>query len=141
MDFSGVRRAGRQSSAAVLDLVNTELTRIIEVHGVETVAGETTVSRGQIAAIQQGAECGLTVADAAAILGVAETDGDGAVRRLDFRDTLLVWMSEAVLDVEDLAAELGDTDPTALRDRIDGREPFSLQEYASVVAIVETERA
>lgn len=140
MEYRGVAVAGARSPQAVVDHVVSLLNEVIRSRELAALGESIPMSQQRLETIREGENPDLSMREVAAILGVREDAPEGVVVREEFRDSLVVWMSEAVLDVEAVAASVGGTDPATLRDRIDGIEPFALQEYAAVVAVVETGR-
>jgi len=109
------------------------LVATIESDGLETVADASGVDRAALAALHDGESPELTVEDAAAILAVDEERPAADAIAAEARDILLLGMTNAVLDVERLAADLGgDFDPKELQQKIEGRAPMTLREYALV---------
>lgn len=140
MDYRAVTVAGRRSPEAVVDAVVSALQEVVVARDLPELVAITDVSGTRLETIREGENPGLSMQEVATVLGARE-DGPGAsVIRADFRDTLVVWMSEAVVDVDRVAAALDDTDAETLRAKIEGDQPFPLVEYAAVVAFVETSR-
>ena len=54
------------------------------------------------------------------------------------RDAIMMGMSQAVLDVEVLAAEAGgDLEPREVQSKIEGRFPMTLREFALLYATIQ----
>lgn len=140
MDYRGVSDAGRQSPEAVVDTVVAALQAVVERRDLSELAAISDVSRSRLETIRHGDNPDLSMLEVAAVLGACEDARDPSVIRADFRDTLEVWMSEAVVDVDTVAAAVDDTDAETLREKIEGTQPFLLAEYGAVVAFVETNR-
>jgi hypothetical protein len=110
-----------------------KLAATIEVEGRDAVAAESGVDEGVLAAIEAGESPELTLADAAAILAVDPERPDADAIAAEARDILLVGMTTAVLDVERLASALGGAlEPKELQQKVEGRAPMTLREYALV---------
>ncbi|QGN07562.1 hypothetical protein Hrd1104_09750 [Halorhabdus sp. CBA1104] len=131
---------GEHDAVSLRQAFETALQTTVETAGVETVRDQTALDRETIAAIAAGEGLDLTVADAAAIRAL-EDSRDAHAIAADARDRLLLAMSSAVLDVDGLAGAL-DADVTAkeLQQKIEGRHPMGLGEYADVLAAVTEER-
>jgi hypothetical protein len=75
----------------------------------------------------------LTVAAAAAVLALdADEPRDAEAIRYEIRDHVMLSMSSAVLDVDALAAELPGLDAREIQQKIEGRQPMTLGEYARI---------
>ncbi|WP_254831132.1 DUF5791 family protein [Haloglomus salinum] len=114
-----------------------ELVAVIEGHGVETVAARSGVGTATLRALRDGESPELDHEDAVAILAVdADIDPDTAVQ-LD-RDALLMGMTNAVLDVEALAAETdGALEGREIQSKVEGRFPMTLREFALLHATIQ----
>ena len=107
-----------------------ELAAVIDEVGVEEVAAESGVARETVEAIAAGDEPTVELTDAAAILATDdETPPEDAIL-LETRDHLLMGMTTAVLDVDTLAADVDDMDAKQVQQKIEGRAPMTLAEYA-----------
>ncbi|MFB6111048.1 MAG: DUF5791 family protein [Halobacteriaceae archaeon] len=100
----------------------------------DTAAGETSIAEARLRALAAGDRIDLTLEEAAQVLALTDEWPDAETLLIEVRDTLMLRMSSAVLDVDALAAEIdADLGPTALQQRIEGRHPMTLEEYADVV--------
>ena len=110
-----------------------ELATAIESVGTDEVVAATDLDRETVVAIAEGEPSELTLSDAAAILATQPDAPDQDSILLEVRDHLLMGMSIAVMDVEILATELDDVlSPKQLQQKIEGRAPMTLEEYATV---------
>jgi hypothetical protein len=114
-----------------------ELQVIVEEVGTERAAAETNLDPDAIDAVTSGdveVVARMHTAEVASILAL--TDGRDADADLAAaRDELLLAMSSAVTDVEELAADLDmDLDPKEVQAKIEGRYPMTLGEYARLRA-------
>lgn len=101
--------------------------------GLDRVAETTGVDRGRLAALTSGEASGLTVAEAAAILGTDPDRPDAATLAAEARDLLLVELAAGVVDVQTLSASLDRSiEPDRLRAKLEGREPLALGDYAAI---------
>lgn len=109
------------------------LAETIESVGIEAVAERSGVSRETLEALLDGNAPELTVEEAAAILAADEGRPEPAAIAAEARDALLMGMTTAVIDVEALASELdAGLDPKELQQKIEGRHPMTLAEFAAV---------
>jgi hypothetical protein len=116
------------------------LARVVEREGVETAAAESGVETERLDALVAGESPEVTVEEAAALLALSEEwpDAEGIV--LEVRDNLMLQMSSAVMDVDSLAAGLdGDLDPKEIQQKIEGRQPMTLAEYARIYRHIASE--
>lgn len=109
----------------------SEVADAIEVVGAETVVRETGIDEETVRAVQAGEAPELTVEEAVAVLATrpdAPLAADGAARA---RDALLMGMTNAVMDVESVAAAVdGALEPREIQSKVEGRYPMTLREYA-----------
>ncbi|EFW90744.1 hypothetical protein ZOD2009_16398 [Haladaptatus paucihalophilus DX253] len=75
----------------------------------------------------------LSLEDAAAILATEEGTPEKDAILLEVRDHLLMGMTTGLLDVDTLARDIdGDFEARAVQQKIEGRAPMSVEEYALV---------
>jgi hypothetical protein len=109
------------------------LAAAVEAVGIDEAVAVTDLDREVVAAIAGDETPSVDLADAAAILALQDDAPGRDALLLEVRDHLLMGMSVAVMDVEALAAELdGDLSPKQLQQKIEGRTPMTLAEYAAV---------
>lgn len=109
------------------------LARTIEEVGLDAVADRSGVATAMLEALADGRSPELTLAEAAAVLAADPARPTADAIAAEARDVLLMGMTTAVLDVESLASELdGDLGPTELQQKIEGRQPMTLAEFAAV---------
>jgi hypothetical protein len=131
---------GEHDAASLRDVFETALQTTVETAGFETVQDRTDLDPETITAIADGEGVDLTLTDAAAIIAVEDSRDTDALAA-DARDRLLLAMSSAVLDVDGLARAMdGDVTAKELQQKIEGRYPMTLGEYADVLAAVTGER-
>jgi hypothetical protein len=117
------------------------LVETIETIGEPTVAERSGVDEGTIQALVDGEAPELTLEEAAAILGTDEQYLDADSVEAEARDILLMGMSIAVLDVEAIAAGINDElEPKEIQQKVEGRYPISLGEYALIHSYIEREK-
>lgn len=108
-----------------------ELAGIIEARGVDAVADESGVDREAVARLADGDAEGVTLEEAAAIAALADDAPAKEDVVAEARDSLLLGMTTAVLDVDAIAADLdADLDAKQVQQKIEGRAPMTLDEYA-----------
>jgi hypothetical protein len=117
------------------------LTEAIESVGLSTAAEETGVDEGTLSAVVDGGAPDLSLEDAAAVLALDDDQPDEETLLAEARDILLIGMSSAVLDVEALASGIDDAlDPKEIQQKIEGRYPMTLDEYALLHAYIENRK-
>lgn len=110
-----------------------ELAEVVEGVGVETAAEGTGVDADRLEALVAGDSPELTVEEACAILALDPDEPDAEIIRAEVEDRLLLGMTTAVLDVDTIAANLeGDLSGKEVHQRVEGRAPMSLAEYAEI---------
>lgn len=102
--------------------------------GVSTALEQTSLDRATLDGLSTGDQPQLTVREAAELLSLSEEWPDGETVMLELQDTLMLRMSSAVMDVDTLSMAIeADLDATAVQQRIEGRHPMTLEEYAQIV--------
>jgi len=110
-----------------------ELAETIETEGLDAVAAASDIDRKTLSALVDGESPALTLDEAAAILAADTDRSDADAIAAEARDILLIGMTNAVLDVERLASDLdGAFEPKELQQKLEGRAPLMLREYALV---------
>ena len=129
--------AGERSPASLESAYGAVLAETIDQAGVETAVEETGLDRGTVEAAANGDAAGVTVEEAAAILALDDDRPPADAIEAEARDILLMGMSTAVLDVEALAAGIDDAmDPKEIQQKVEGRYPLTLAEYAILHAFI-----
>lgn len=130
--------AGRLSPEALHEAYLARLRETVDAVGVETVSERSGVDPSVVAALADGETPDLTVEAAAAVLGTDPDLPDGESVAAEARDILLMGMTTAVVDVEAVAAGLDiDVDPKEVQQKVEGRHPMTLAEYAHVHGFLE----
>ncbi|WP_075937038.1 DUF5791 family protein [Halosegnis longus] len=130
---------GDHSGTELYDAMVAELAAGVESVGVDAIAAETDVPEATLRDLVAGDQPELTVEEAAAILAVVEDDHAGDIVALS-RDAIMMGMSQAVLDVEALAADAGDElEPREVQSKIEGRFPMTLREFALFHATIQAQ--
>ncbi|NHN58057.1 MULTISPECIES: DUF5791 family protein [Halorussus] len=113
----------------------SELAGVIEARGVDAVADETGVAGETLEAIaaeDADAADDITLEDAAAVVALSDESPDADAIVAEVRDNLLLGMTTAVLDVDTIAAEMDDMDAKQVHQKVEGRAPMTLAEYATL---------
>ncbi|MEF8882655.1 MAG: DUF5791 family protein [Halapricum sp.] len=130
--------AGERDPPGLLAAYQDVLATVIDDQGTEAVVTETGVDRDTVTALAEGDAGEVTLEDAAAALSVAEDYPDADAIAAEARDILLMGMTTAVMDVDSVAAELGgDLDPKEVQQKVEGRHPITLGEYARIHHLLE----
>lgn len=134
--------AGEATAEELLTAYADLLAATVERVGTEAVVSETALEEATVQALLDGGRPELTLEDAIAVVA-SDPDRPGAETLLiEARDILLIGMSAAVLDVEALAAGIdGAMEPKEIQQKVEGRHPISLEEYALLHAHIEGEKA
>jgi len=133
--------AGDTSPAELRAAYEEALAEAVNAVGVSTVADRSGVGEETVQALANGDSPELTLEEAAAVLGADDQYPDADTLEADARDILLMGMSVAVLDVEAIAAGLNDElEPKEIQQKVEGRYPITLAEYALVHNYIESEK-
>lgn len=109
------------------------LADVIDTVGPAVVAERTSVSEATLRAVQHGEPPELDLDDTASILSLSPDAPDPETIASEARSHLLLQMTNAVVNIDVLAADLGlDLDPKELQAKLEGRLPLSLREYAEI---------
>ncbi|MFB6153917.1 MAG: DUF5791 family protein [Halodesulfurarchaeum sp.] len=120
-------------------MVNT-LSRTVRDVGVAEAARETDIAEARLEDLS-GADPPLSLSEAGAILALSSDLPDGDIAARDLRDRLLLAMSAAIVDVDTLAAGLdGELSARDIQQKIEGRRPMTLKEFAEIYQFVEARR-
>jgi hypothetical protein len=108
--------------------------------GVDAVADRTELSAETLVSLVAGERPSLTLADACAILGATDDWADTETVELEVRDSIMLGMSSAVLDVDALERHLDlGLDAKTIQQKIEGRRSMTLEEYAAIALVIERE--
>jgi Family of unknown function (DUF5791) len=111
----------------------SELADVVESVGVERAAEGTGIETDRLGALVDGESPELTVEEATEILALSEDEPDAEIVRAEIEDRLLLGMTTAVLDVDTIAANLdSDLSGKEVHQRVEGRAPMTLAEYAEI---------
>ena len=117
------------------------LAATVDAQGVESVAAETAVDEETLQALAGDESPEVTLEEATAILATDPDRPDEEFLVADARDILLMGMSQAVLDVAAVASGLGGAmEPKEIQQKVEGRYPMTLQEYALLHQYIESKK-
>jgi hypothetical protein len=122
------------------DEYEAELQSTIDELGVETVSERSDIERERIDEIAEGdgETADIELMDAGAILAAREEMPDAESITAEARDVLLMGMTTAVLDVDTLESEVnGQIEAREIQQKIEGRFPMTLAEYALLQQAIE----
>jgi len=129
--------AGEQSPETLCDSYASVLTETIESIGVDAVVDATGLDRETVT----GDIAEMTLEAAAAILATDDERPDAGTIEADARDILLMGMTTAVMDVESLASGIdAQLEPKEIQQKIEGRYPMTLSEYAVLHSYIESQK-
>lgn len=132
--------AGDATDEELLTAYEDLLAATVERVGIESVASETTLDEATVQELVDGDRPELTLEETAAVLASDPDRPDAGTLLAEARDILLIGMSTAVLDVETLAARIDSAmEPKEIQQKIEGRHPMTLDEYALLHAAIEGE--
>ena len=133
--------AGEQSPEALLGAYESVLGATIESVGIDTVVESTGLDRDTVEAVADGEAADCSLEDAAAILGADPERPHPDSIQAEAQDILLMGMTTAVMDVESLASGI-DTqlEPKEIQQKIEGRHPITLMEYAVLHSHIESQK-
>lgn len=132
---------GSMTPTALQQRYETELREIVEEIGAETVTERTDLDQKQTEAILSESstlEDELSLMDAAAVFALRDGTPDAETVEAEARDVLLLGMTSAVLDVDTLEGEVdGQIEARAIQQKIEGRSPMTLGEFALLQQTIE----
>lgn len=125
--------AGEQTPAELRAAYEAVLAETVERVGVEAVLENTDLDRETVESLTAGDSPTITLEEAAAILALDEERPSAGEIAAEARDVLLLGMTTAVLDVETLSSGVdGALEPKEIQQKVEGRYPMTLQEYATL---------
>ncbi|QLH82596.1 DUF5791 family protein [Halosimplex pelagicum] len=130
--------AGERSPEELRTAYGEVLAATVESVGTDAVVSRSGVDREVVEAIAAGDRPELTLEAASAILAADPDRPDGETIKLEALDILLMGMTTAVVDVDAVAAALDDEmDPKEIQQKVEGRYPITLAEYAAIHQFLE----
>lgn len=132
---------GEQSPEALLAAYGSVLAETVTSVGADTVAESAGIDRETVDAVADGDVAALSLEDATAVLA-ADPDRPAAdALQAEARDILLMGMTTAVMDVESLASGIDSRlEPKEIQQKIEGRYPITLEEYALLHSYIESQK-
>lgn len=130
--------AGERTPEELRTEYESVLAETIDEVGVDAVVDETDVERDTAEALVAGESPEVTLEEAAAVLALHEDRPPADAVAAEARDVLLIGMTNAVLDVETLASGVdGALEPKEIQQKVEGRFPMTLDEYALLHQYIE----
>ena len=130
--------AGERSPEELRAAYEAVLRETIERVGVDAAVEESGVDRATVEALADGDSPEISLEDAAAILALDDERPPPDAVAADARDILLLGMTTAVLDVETLSSGVdGAMEPKEIQQKIEGRHPMTVAEYATLHQFIE----
>lgn len=101
--------------------------------GVDAIVEETGLDAATVESFLEGDVGAVTLSDAAAILGAHPERPGAETVAAEARDALLLGMTTAVVDIDTLSSALdGTMEPKEIQQKLEGRHPMTLREYAAI---------
>lgn len=143
--------AGERTPEELLAAYLEAVSDVIEGRGKTAVIAETDLSGDTVDAlasdVSSPAGAGTSVpdgtgelplTDVASVLALSPEFPDADTIAAEARDILLMGMTTAVMDVDAIAARLGGgLDPKTIQQKVEGRHPITLEEYARIHQLLE----
>jgi len=131
--------AGDQSPDALLAAYGSVLAETVESVGADAVAEATGLDSDTVEAVAAGEVAELALEDATAVLATDPDRPDAGSLQAEAQDILLMGMTTAVMDVESLASGIdSQLEPKEIQQKIEGRYPMTLREYALLHSYIES---
>jgi hypothetical protein len=133
--------AGEQSADELLAAYGTVLAETVGAVGVGGVVDATGLDQETVEAFADGDIADRTLGEAVAVLASSPDRPDADALQAEAQDILLMGMTTAVMDVESLASGIDDElEPKEIQQKIEGRYPVTLAEYALLHGHIEREK-
>jgi len=133
-----VEEPGSSTAEEIRAGIEAALRDTVETVGVDAVADRAGVDREAVAALAAGESPELTLEEAAAVYAAGEDRPDAESVLLESRDELLMGMSMAVLDVEAIESGIdGAIEAKEIQQKVEGRFPMTLAEFALLLGFIE----
>ena len=133
--------ADEQSPEELLTAYGTVLVETVETVGVKEIVAETGLDQATVTAFADGDIADRTLDEAVAVLATGLNRPDADALQAEAQDILLMGMTTAVMDVESLASGIdGELEPKEIQQKIEGRHPVTLAEYALLHSHIEGEK-
>jgi hypothetical protein len=133
--------AGEQSPEALLSAYGSVLVATVESVGADTVAETAELDRETVDAVADGDVADLSLEDAMAVLATDPDRPATDALQAEAQDILLMGMTTAVMDVEALASGIdSQLEPKEIQQKIEGRYPMTMEEYALLHSYIESQK-
>ena len=133
--------AGEQSPDELLAAYGSVLAETVASVGADAVAASTELDRETVDAVAEGDVAALSLEDAVAVLAADPDRPDADALQAEAQDILLMGMTTAVMDVESLASGIdSQLEPKEIQQKIEGRYPMTLREYALLHSYIESQK-
>ncbi|WP_254273708.1 DUF5791 family protein [Haloarcula marina] len=133
--------AGEQTPEALLAAYESVLADAVATVGVESVVEATGLDERVVEAVADGDAADCSLSDAAAILSTDPDRPDADAIEAEARDILLMGMTTAVMDVETLSSGIDtEMEPKEIQQKIEGRYPVTLREFAVLHSYIESQQ-
>ncbi|WP_262175686.1 DUF5791 family protein [Haloarcula laminariae] len=133
--------AGERSPDELLAAYGSVLAETVESVGTGAVVDATDLDREAVDAAADGDVASLSLEDAMAVLAADPDRPDADALQAEAQDILLMGMTTAVMDVESLASGIdSQLEPKEIQQKIEGRYPMTLEEYALLHSYIESQR-
>lgn len=130
--------AGEQTPAELQGSYEAVLTETVEAVGTDSVVADTGLDQATVTALIEGESPTIELTDAAAMLALGEDRPPADAIAVEARDILLLGMTTAVLDVETLSSGIdGQLEPKEIQQKVEGRFPMTIDEYALLHQYIE----
>ncbi len=133
--------AGEHSPEALLSAYGSVLAETVESVGADAVVESASIDRETVAAAADGDVAELSLSDAVAVLATDPDRPDADTLQAEAQDILLMGMTTAVMDVEALASGIdSQLEPKEIQQKIEGRYPMTLDEFALLHSYIESQK-
>jgi len=133
--------AGEQSPDELLAAYGSVLSATVDRLGVDSVVEATGLDRATVEAVADSDVSDLSLETAAGVLATDPDRPDAGTVQAEAQDILLMGMTTAVLDVEAVASGIDEAmDAKEIQQKIEGRYPITLAEYARLHSYIEGEK-
>ena len=133
--------AGERSPEALLSAYGAVLAETVDAVGADSVVESTGLDRETVDAVADGDVETLSLEDATAVLAADPDRPDADALQAEAQDILLMGMTTAVMDVAALASGIdSQLEPKEIQQKIEGRYPMTLEEYALLHSYIESQK-
>ena len=134
--------AGEQSPDELLGAYGSVLAATVDSVGADTVVESTELDRETVDAVADGDIADLPLEAAMAVLATDPDRPAADALQAEAQDILLMGMTTAVMDVEAVASGIdSQLEPKEIQQKIEGRYPMTVGEYALLHSYIESQKA